>query len=205
MGLYRERIVPHLVNWACATPGMERWRERVCDGLHGDVVEIGFGSGLNVVHYPDTVRHVYAVEPSARSLRIGATRIENSPVPITHVGLDGQSIPLDASSCDSALMTFTLCTVADPEQVLGELRRVLVAGGSLHFLEHGIAPSAGVARWQRLLDPLEKRVADGCHLTRDAPALIRNAGFDITWLEQRYARGPKPWSYFSVGVAVSRD
>jgi len=203
MGWYRERIVPHIVNWACATPGMERWRVQVCEGLHGDVVEIGFGSGLNVAHYPDAVQRVYAVEPSGRSLQIGAKRISDARVPVEHVGLDGQSLPLDDASCDCALVTFTLCTVPDPDLALRELRRVLKPGGTLHFLEHGIAPDPRTARWQRILDPLEQRVADGCHLTRDTPALITAAGFEVTWLEQRFARGPKPWSYFSVGVGVS--
>ncbi len=193
--------MPRLVNWACSLPLMNRWRAMVCAGLVGDVVEIGFGTGLNVPHYPTAVTRVFAVEPSDASFALAAGRIGASNVRIERVGLDGHALALADESCDAALITFTLCTVTDPAQVLDEVRRVLRPGASLHFLEHGIAPIARVARWQRWLDPIERVVADGCHLTRDAPALVRAAGFDLVELEQGFASGPRPWSYFSVGRA----
>ncbi|HSN03030.1 MAG TPA: class I SAM-dependent methyltransferase [Acidimicrobiales bacterium] len=201
MGLYQRVLVPRLVNWACSLPLMNRWRAMVCAGLVGDVLEVGFGTGLNVPHYPTTVTRVFAVEPSDESFALAAGRIGASSVRIERVGLDGHALALADESCDAALITFTLCTVTDPAQVLDEVRRVLRPGASLHFLEHGIAPIARVARWQRWLDPIEKVVADGCHLTRDAPALVRAAGFDLVELEQGFASGPRPWSYFSVGRA----
>ena len=201
MGLYQRVVVPRLVNWACSLPLMNRWRVAVCTGLSGDVVEIGFGTGLNVPHYPVAVTRVFAVEPSNESFALGAGRLGASSVPVERVGLDGHSLALADGSCDAALVTFTLCTVEDPALVLAEVRRVLRPDSSLHFLEHGLAPQARVARWQRRLDPIERVIADGCHLTRDAPALVRAAGFDIVELEQRFAAGPKPWSYFSVGRA----
>ena len=201
MGLYQREVVPRVVNWACSLPLMHPWREKVCAGLSGDVVEIGFGTGLNVPHYPIAVTRVFAVEPSDVSFDLAASRINASRVSIERVGLDGHSLALADGSCDAALVTFTLCTVEDPARVLAEVRRVLRPGASLHFLEHGVAPSARVARWQRWLDPIEQVVADGCHLTRDTPALVRAAGFEIVELEQGFATGPKPWSYFSVGRA----
>jgi ubiquinone/menaquinone biosynthesis C-methylase UbiE len=181
---------------------MERWRSKATGGLKGRVVEIGFGSGLNIEHYPGEVDIVLAVEPAAVARRLARQRIAASSVPIQHIGLDGQSIPLDDGSCDCALATFTLCTVPDVRQVLAELRRVLKPGGSFHFLEHGLSPDESVARCQRRLDPLQRRLADGCHLTRDPLALLSEAGFRIEWSQQRYARGPRPWSYFTVGVAT---
>jgi ubiquinone/menaquinone biosynthesis C-methylase UbiE len=181
---------------------MERWRSKVTGGLKGRVIEVGFGSGLNIEHYPGEVDIVLAVEPAAVARRLARQRIAASSVPIEHIGLDGQSIPLDDGSCDCALATFTLCTVPDARQVLAELRRVLKPGGSFHFLEHGLSPDESVARWQRRLDPLQRRLADGCHLTRDPLALLSEAGFRIEWSQQRYARGPRPWSYFTVGVAT---
>ena len=201
MGLYRRVVVPRVVNWACSLPQISPWRETVCAGLSGDVVEIGFGTGLNVPHYPSTVARVFAVEPSDTSFVLAAGRRAASRVPIERIGLDGHSLGLPDESCDGALVTFTLCTVEDPARVLAEVRRVLRPGASLHFLEHGVAPTPRVARWQRWLDPIEQVVADGCHLTRDAPALVRAAGFEIVELEQGFASGPKPWSYFSVGRA----
>lgn len=202
MGFYNEHVVPRLVDVACGTGGLERWRRSVTDGLFGEVVEIGFGAGRNVPFYPDAVRVVNAVEPSITSLKLAYKRNAAARVRIEHVGLDGGSIGLGDESCDGALMTFTLCTVPDPELVLSEIMRVLRPGGKLHFLEHGIAPDHSVAAWQRRLEPWEKRFADGCHLTRDAESLVEGAGFSPERIEQRYARGPKPWSYFTLGVAT---
>lgn len=202
MGLYRDHVVPRLVDVACGTGGLARWRQRVCGGLEGRVVEIGFGAGRNVPFYPEAVTTVYAVEPSMTSMKMAYKRNATSRVRIEHVGLDGGELQLGDASCDAALMTFTLCTVPDPHQVLAEIRRVLVPGGHLHFLEHGIAPEPSIARWQVRLDPWERRFADGCHLTRDALGLVADAGFLIERVDQRYARGPKPWSYFTLGVAA---
>jgi ubiquinone/menaquinone biosynthesis C-methylase UbiE len=182
---------------------MTTWRADVTDGLHGRVVEIGFGSGLNVPHYPSGVDVVLAVEPAQVARRLAARRVSTSPIPVEHVGLDGQSIPLDDASCDAALSTFTLCTVPDAQLVLSELRRVMRPGGALHFLEHGLSPDPDVAVWQRRFDPWQRRFADGCHLTRDIPALISDAGFVIDRVEQRYAKGPRPWSWFTTGIAVT--
>ena len=201
MGLYRERVLPHLVELTCGGPGFERWRERAVDGLTGTVVEIGFGSGLNVPVYPEAVTQVLAVEPAAEARRMAAERVQASRVPVTHVGLDGQSIPLDDDSCDAALSTFTLCTVPDAGAALAELRRVLRPGGRLHFLEHGLAPDPGVAKWQRRFEPIQKRVADGCHLTRDPVALVESAGFEVVRHDARFAKGPKPWCWMTTAVA----
>jgi SAM-dependent methyltransferase len=203
MGLYRDKLLPRLVERACGTAELRPWRERVTAGLHGRVVEIGFGSGLNVPHYPDDVEVVLAVEPAELSRRLAAPRVQASPVDVQHVGLDGQSLPIDDHTCDAALSTFTLCTIPDVGAALGEVRRVLKPGGRLHFLEHGLSPDASVATWQRRLDPIQHVVGDGCHLTRDAIALVEAAGFTIDWVDQRYGRGPKPWSWFTAGVAVS--
>ncbi len=196
--------MPRLVDRMCGAAGFDRWRARAVDGLSGRVVEVGFGSGLNVPHYPDAVEVVLAVEPAAVARRRAEQRIRASPVRIEHVGLDGQEIPLDDADCDGALFTFTLCTVPDPARALSEVRRVLRPGGAVHFLEHGLSPEAGVAKWQHRLEPLQRRVADGCHLTRDASALVESAGFVMQRNEQRYVRGPKPWCWLTVGVATKR-
>jgi ubiquinone/menaquinone biosynthesis C-methylase UbiE len=187
----------------CGVSEFDPWRARTTEGLTGRVVEIGFGSGLNVPHYPSDVDLVLAVEPASLARRIAEKRVAASQVPVEHVGLDGQHLPLEDDSCDAALCTFTLCTVPDPELALSEVRRVLRPGGEFHFLEHGLSPDPGVARWQHRLEPLQKRIADGCHLTRDAIALVQAAGFEMTRREQRYASGPKPWSYMTLGVAAA--
>jgi SAM-dependent methyltransferase len=146
---------------------------------------------------------VLAVEPAMVARKLAAKRIEVGGVKVEHIGLDGQDIALEDASCDSALSTFTLCTVADPAKVLSELRRVLRPQGRLHFLEHGLSPDESVARWQHRLDPWQSRFAGGCHLTRDAVTLVSGAGFQVVRAERRYAKGPKPWSWFTVGAAVN--
>ncbi|MDE3065324.1 MAG: methyltransferase domain-containing protein, partial [Acidobacteriota bacterium] len=122
---------------------------------------------------------------------------------VTRTGVVGESVPLEDRSCDAALITFTLCTVADPQRVLSEVRRLLRPGGTLHVLEHGRAPDPGVARWQGRLDPLQQRLFDGCHLTRDVRETLASAGFEFIWSESRFARGPQPWTYLTAGVATS--
>lgn len=203
MGFYREQVLPRVIDRACGTAAVQPWRAQVTEGLVGRVVEIGFGSGLNIGHYPSEVTQVLAVEPAMVARKLAAKRIEPGGVNVEHVGLDGQAIPLADASCDSALSTFTLCTVPDPAKVLSELRRVLRPQGRLHFLEHGLSPDESVARWQRRLDPWQSRFADGCHLTRDAVTLVSGAGFNVERAERRYAKGPRPWSWFTVGVAVN--
>ena len=202
MAFYRDRVLPHLVEWACANEGMRRWRDEVTAELDGRVVEIGFGSGTNVEHYPDRVEIVFGIEPSLVARRMAAERIARSRVPVELVGLDGEALPLEDASCDSALSTFTLCTIPDAGRALAELHRVLRPGGRLWVLEHGLADDESVARWQRRLDPLQVRFAGGCHLTRDAAEMVGAAGFEVSVLSRRYARGPKPWSFFTTAVAV---
>lgn len=202
MGLYREHLLPRLVDRACGTAELQRWRERVTSGLFGTVVEIGFGSGLNMPAYPPEVTLVHAVEPAETARRLAARRISDAGIPVEHVALHGESIPLADASCDGALSTFTLCTIPDVGRALAEIRRVLKPGGRFHFLEHGISPDEGVARWQHRLEPAQKLFAGGCHLTRSPERLVLDAGFEIERIESRYASGPKPWVWFTEGAAT---
>ena len=178
-------------------------RATACAGLTGRVLEIGFGSGLNVGRYPAAVTGVDAVEPSDLGWELSADRRDAANVPIARVGLDGQRLEAEDAAYDAVLSTFTLCTIPDVERALAEVRRVLRPGGTLHFLEHGLSPEPGVARWQRRLDPLQGRVAGGCHLSRDIPGLVSTV-LRIGTVEAAYLPGPKvgrPWGYGFVGVA----
>jgi ubiquinone/menaquinone biosynthesis C-methylase UbiE len=201
VGFYRERVLPRIIDRACGTRDLRAWREQAARGLSGTIVEVGFGSGLNLAAYPDEVELVHAVEPVGAAWRLAGPRIAGSPVAVERVGLRGESIPLPHASCDGALSTFTLCTIPDVEAALLELRRVLRPGGRLHLLEHGRSPDAGVARWQRRIEPLQKRVAGGCHLTRDPIELVRGAGFLVEQAESRYLTSPSPWTWLTVAVA----
>ncbi|ONM46841.1 class I SAM-dependent methyltransferase [Nocardia donostiensis] len=204
MGIYRDRVVPHIVNVACGMRANDPLRERVCAGLSGRVVELGFGSGLNVPFYPPAVQSVSAVEPADLGWKLAAGRLASAPVPIERAGLDGQSLPFPDDSFDCALSTWTMCTIPDIASALAEVRRVLVAGGTLHFVEHGLAPDPGVQTWQHRLNPIQKVLAGGCNLDRDIRGLIEDAGFRMREVDIFYGEaGPRFIDAQSLGVAVS--
>ena len=168
------------------------------------MLEIGFGSGLNVPVYPPAVTAVSAVEPAGLGWRLAAKRVTASPVPVRRAGLDGQALPFADDSFDSALSTWTLCTIPDPGAALRELLRVLRPGGTFHFLEHGLAPDEKVRRWQHRLEPVQRRVAGGCDLTRRSVDLLTAAGFTIVEVDQFYEPGaPKVMAAMTLGVAVA--
>ncbi len=205
MGLWTERMLPRLIDRATSSKEISELRAQVCAGLHGRVLEIGFGSGLNVVHYPSAVQRVSAVEPSGVAWDLSEPRRSVSRVPVDRSDLDGQRLAAPDRSYDCVLSTFTLCTIPDIGAALAELRRVLVPGGAFHFLEHGLAPDATVARWQRRLEPMQKRAFGGCHLSRDMPALVAAAGLDIIGVRAEYLAAPRvlrPWSYGYLGRAA---
>jgi SAM-dependent methyltransferase len=204
MGFYGEQVLPRIVNAACGLKGVEPLRRRVCDGLEGDVVEIGFGSGLNVPFYPATVSQVDAVEPADVAWKLADKRLRATSVPVQRSGLNGQRLPFADNSYDAALSTWTLCTIPDVAAALAEVRRVLKPGGTLHFVEHGLAPDEKVRRWQHRLEPMQKRLFGGCHLTRPVVDLLTTAGFTITELDVFYEEGaPKVLGADSLGTAVS--
>ncbi|MFE3059356.1 class I SAM-dependent methyltransferase [Nocardia sp. NPDC059239] len=203
MGIYEDRVLPRLVDLCCGSEQMNSERQRVCAGLHGRVVEIGFGSGRNVPFYPDSVKSVSAVEPADLGWRMAAGRLAAATVPVERTGLDGQALPFEDDSFDSALSTWTLCTIPDVEAALAEVRRVLAPGGTFHFVEHGLAPDPGVQKWQHRFNPVQKALAGGCHLDRDIRGLIEAAGFEIRDIDRYYQQGPKPWVAFSLGTAVA--
>jgi len=205
VGWYRDRMLPKIIEKSLGTDEVAGWRRRAIEGITGTVVEPGFGSGLNLPLLPPEVTKVYAVDPAMRGRELAAERLAASPIEVEFVGLDGEQIPLPDDMCDNALLTYTLCTIPDPIRALLELRRVLKPGGSVHFLEHGKAPTERLQKMQRLIDPVQKRIGDGCHVSRDHPALFTEAGFDLETVTAGFGEGPKPWVYYYVGRAINPE
>ena len=203
--LWDEHVVPRLTDASLRGEEVDELREQVCTGLVGRVLEIGFGSGLNARWYPASVTEVSAVEPSDVGWAMSERRRDDSRATVVRAGLDGQELDLPDDSHDSALVTFSLCTVPDPVCALREVARVVRPGGQLHLAEHGLAPDEGVRRWQRRMEPLQRAMAGGCHLTRDVTDLLSDAGWRPGDLQSRYLPGPgigRPWTYVSIGTAL---
>lgn len=202
MGFYEDQILPRVSDLLLASKRMEKIRRPALDGLAGNVVEIGFGSGPNVPLYPSEVERVHAVEPSEVARRLAAKRIAESATKVEFVGLDGEHLPLEDESVDNALSTFTLCTIPDVDRALREVWRVLVPEGRFFFLEHGLSDHPRVATWQHRLTPLQRRIGGGCHLDRDIAAIVDRSGLRIERLDRFAISGPKVYSTMYSGVAV---
>ncbi|NWG45396.1 MAG: methyltransferase domain-containing protein [Alphaproteobacteria bacterium] len=187
MSFYEEHIAPHLVSLACSARPIARQRAKVVPGAEGRVLEVGFGSGLNLPFYdPEKVTQLFALEPSAGMRRKAASRAAAVRFPIDYLDLPGETVPLEDASVDTVLVTYTLCTIDAVARAVGEMRRVLKPSGRLLFCEHGAAPDADVRRFQRRIGPLWTVVGAGCRLDRPIPELVSAGGFTIERLEAMY-------------------
>jgi ubiquinone/menaquinone biosynthesis C-methylase UbiE len=192
-----------MLDFAMSQPPIMCQREKVVPRARGRVLEVGLGSGLNLGFYDaEKVDVVLGLEPSAELKERAAPRAAKADVPLEMVGLIGEDIPLESESVDTVMITYTLCTIPGVDAALAEMRRVLRPQGELIFCEHGKAPDANVARWQARVEPIWKRLAGGCHLTRDIPELLRGAGFEVRDLEQLYLPGPRIATFNTWGTAV---
>jgi ubiquinone/menaquinone biosynthesis C-methylase UbiE len=203
MSYYGDHVFPRLMNRVMDTGQTRKIRARVCAGLAGEVVEIGFGTGHNLPFLPPEVTRLRVVEPSGLGVSLARERLAASPVRVEVAGLDGQSLPFEDASADHVLSTWTLCTIPDAVRAVREAARVLRPGGSMHFVEHGRAPDASVRAWQDRLNPLQQRLACGCHLNRDIPAILEAGGMRLERLDRYYGKGePRVFGALYEGVAV---
>jgi len=202
MSWYDEKILPHVLNCACSIKPVRKQREKVVPLASGDVLEIGIGSGLNLPYYDSSkVRKIWGLEPSEGMRKVARRKHAGTGLDLEFIDLPGEEIPLEDSSVDTVLVTYTLCTIPDVMQALAGMRRVLKPGGQLLFCEHGQAPDANIRRWQNRLNPAWKRLAGGCNLNRDIPHLLRSAGFRIDVDERMYIPGLRVLTYNYWGSA----
>jgi ubiquinone/menaquinone biosynthesis C-methylase UbiE len=194
--------LPRLIDVMCANKHMAPLRERAIAGAWGTVLELGFGSGGNLPSYPASVERVVAIDPSLLGRRLARKRLAASSIPVLFAGLDGEDLPLDDASVDTAVSTWTLCTIPDATRAVREVGRVLKPGGRFLFLEHGLADDPKVMRTQHRFDGFQQRVAGGCHLDRDIRSIVTDAGLEIETCDNFFIAGPKPWSYMYAGSAV---
>jgi len=200
---YSRVLFPLGCDAVLSSPRFHGLRRDLLSEVRGEVLEIGFGTGLNLPHYPDHVSHITAVDVNPGMHRRAARRVAESPIAVEHHTVDGTSLPMEDESFDTAVSSWTLCSIGDVGRALREIHRVLRPGGRFLFLEHGLADDVRVQRWQRRLNPIQRIVADGCNLDRDIRHLIEEEGFRITSLREYYLdRAPKILGYTYHGTAT---
>jgi ubiquinone/menaquinone biosynthesis C-methylase UbiE len=199
---YERHVLPYLIDVACGIKPVRLQRHKVVPLAQGHVLEIGIGTGLNLEHYDKAkIKKIVGLDPGLEMHRLARKRVERTGLPVELVGLSAEKIPFEAGTFDTVVVTYSLCTIPDPVAALKEMRRVLKPGRKLIFCEHGLAPDESVRRWQHRLTPLWSRLGGGCHLNRDIPALLREAGFRSTDMETMYLPGPRPLTYNYWGTA----
>ena len=200
--LYDRHVLPYLIDFACGMKAMSRQRQKLVPKATGNVLEIGIGTGLNMKFYDrEKVQSLIGLDPALHMHRLARKRIDEAGLAVELLGLSANTIPLADATIDTIVMTYTLCTIPDPVPALREMRRVLKPEGKLLYLEHGKAPDANVHAWQNRLQPVWGKLAGGCHLNRDIPDLLAQAGFQFDELQTMYVPGPKVFTYNYWGQA----
>jgi len=198
-------VLPRLINLAMQNTLATTERAQCVPRASGKVLEVGIGSGLNIPFYSPDLDTLVGVDPSVELWKLGRQRTAAAPFPIAYIGGTGEHIPLGDQRFDTVVTTWTLCSIPDPLAALKEMRRVLKPEGCLIFVEHGLAPDRRVQAWQHRLNPLWQRIAGGCNLQRRIDTLIVDAGFRLSQIERRYARGPKLFAFLYTGLARPLD
>lgn len=204
MSLYSRHVFPYVLDWLMSQPAFTQARAELLADIAGNVLEIGFGTGLNLSHYPTTVNQLTTVDVNPGVHRLAEKRLADAAMPVRFALISGENLPMADASFDAVVSTWTLCSIPDVESALQEVRRVLKPGGKFYFVEHGLSPDTKIAKWQHRLTPVQKIIADGCHLNRDHLALISAAGLEVVEKRQFQAQGlPAVGAFMTLGVAVA--
>jgi len=204
MGLYSNIIFPRFLDYSMKKPMFTKSRKDVLAEVSGEVLEIGFGTGLNLPHYPDHIQKITTVDVSEGVNALAQKRIQDSKITIDNRVLSGESLPMDDESFDSVVSTWTMCSIPNINQALQEMYRVLKTGGRLFFIEHGLSDEPNIQKWQHRLTPIQKKIGEGCHLNRDIKSLIEEQPFEVE-LQQFYMESfPKIAGFMYQGIATKK-
>lgn len=205
MGLYKKFVLPKLINWACQQNPTMRQREKVIPLAYGKVLEIGIGTGLNLAYYrPQEIQHLTGIDPSEENWNLKKKNGIQPDFDVRFLKVNAEDMPFNNNHFDTAVITYTLCSIKEPESSLEEIKRVLKPSGQLIFCEHGIAPDKKVEKWQHTLNPLWRTLSGGCNLNRNIPDILEKGGFKIKTLDTMYLPGWRPGSYNYWGTAYIR-
>jgi ubiquinone/menaquinone biosynthesis C-methylase UbiE len=201
MGFYSQRILPYLLDWSLSTPIIAKYRQEVLADVKGEVLEIGFGTGLNLSYYPDDIYKIITVDPNPGVHTLAQKRVQASSITVEHQIISSETLPMADNSFDTVVSTFTLCSIPKVEQAIREVYRVLKPEGKFFFLEHGLSKEPQIQVWQNRLTPLQKVIGDGCHLNRNIRQLVENQFNNVTLDEFYLENLPKIAGYLYKGVA----
>ncbi len=202
MGFYSNLIIPYCIDFTLSGSTLEEYRQQLLADVSGEILEIGFGTGLNLPHYPDNVTKITTIDPNAGMQRLARSRIAASNISVDHKVLNGESLPMADGSFDSVVCTWTLCSIPQVDKAIAEVHRLLKPGGKFFFIEHGLSHEPKIQAWQNRLTPVQKAIADGCHLNRQIEHIVQQKFNDVT-VEQFYApKLPKAIGYMYRGIAV---
>jgi len=202
MGFYSQRILPYLLDWSMSDPTLAKYRQEALADVQGEVLEIGFGTGLNLLYYPEHIHKIATIDANPGMNTLAQKRIQASSITVNHQVLNGENLPMPDNTFDSVVSTWTLCSITNVEQAIEEIYRALKPGGRFFFIEHGLSNEPKIQVWQNRLTPLQKTIVDGCHLNRNIRQLVENQ-FDTVRLEEFYAdKMPKTQGYLYKGIAT---
>ena len=202
MGFYSRVILPYLLDFSLSDPISTKYRKQVLSEVSGEVLEIGFGTGLNLPHYPENIEKITTIDPNPGMNRLAQKRIESSTITVDNRLLNSENLPFPENSFDSIVSTWTLCSIAKIDKAISELYRVLKPHGKFYFIEHGLSNDPKIQVWQNRLNPIQKKIGDGCHLNRNIKKIVEKQ-FKILTIEQFYAREPPKFlGYHYKGIAT---
>ncbi len=204
MGFYSQVIFPRLLDWSMAGPDMAKYRQEILTQVQGEVLEIGFGTGLNLPYYPKQIQKITTVDVNPGVNQLAQKRIQESSITVDNRVLNGEKLPMADGTFDSVVSTWTLCSIANVDQAIQEIYRVLKPGGRFFFIEHGLSEDPGVQIWQHRLNPIQKVIGDGCHLDRDIQTLVKKQFQDVKVEQFDMEKAPKTHGHLYQGIATKR-